>query len=53
MWIRTVDRPTLSEKTADYNRFSGNDMFALYRPLKTSEMEQVPSKPSKPQWPNV
>ena len=35
MWIRTVDRPTLSEKTADYNRFSGNDMFALYRPLKT------------------
>lgn len=35
LWIRTVDRPTLSEKTADYKRFSGNDMFALYRPLKT------------------
>jgi reductive dehalogenase len=33
-WIRTVDRPTLSEKTADYQRFSGNDMFAIYRPLK-------------------
>jgi len=35
MWIRIVDRPTLSEKTSDYKRFSGNDMFALYRPLKT------------------
>jgi len=33
-WIKTVDRPTLAEKTADYKRFSGNDMFALYRPLK-------------------
>jgi reductive dehalogenase len=29
-----VDRPTLGEKTAEYKRFSGNDMFALYRPLK-------------------
>jgi reductive dehalogenase len=34
-WIKVVDRGTLSEKTADYKRFSGNDMFALYRPLKT------------------
>jgi reductive dehalogenase len=34
-WIRTVNRPTLSETTANYKRFSGNDMFALYRPLKT------------------
>ncbi len=33
-WIKVVDRPTLGEKTADYKRFSGNDMFALYRPLK-------------------
>jgi reductive dehalogenase len=33
-WIKTVDRSTLGEKTADYKRFSGNDMFALYRPLK-------------------
>jgi len=34
-WIRVADRPTLGEKTVDYKRFSGNDMFALYRPLKT------------------
>jgi len=34
-WIKTVDRPTLSEKTADYKRFSGKDMFAIYVPLKT------------------
>jgi reductive dehalogenase len=33
-WIKVVDRPTLGEKTAEYKRFSGNDMFALYRPLK-------------------
>ena len=30
-----VDRPTLAERTADFKRFSGDDMFALYRPLKT------------------
>jgi len=30
-WIKVVDRPTLGEKTAEYQRFSGNDMFALYR----------------------
>jgi reductive dehalogenase len=34
-WIKAVNRPTLAEKTADYKRFSGFDMFALYRPLKT------------------
>lgn len=34
-WIRVVDRPTLGETNADYKRFSGSDMFALYRPLKT------------------
>jgi reductive dehalogenase len=34
-WIRVVDRPTLGETTADYKRFSGRDMFALYVPLKT------------------
>ena len=30
-----MDRPTLSERNTDYKRFSGNDMFALYRPMKT------------------
>ena len=34
-WIKNVGRPTLSETNADYKRFSGFDMFALYRPLKT------------------
>ncbi len=34
-WIRVVDRPTVGERTAAYGRFSGYDMFALYRPLKT------------------
>jgi reductive dehalogenase len=34
-WIKAVSRPTLGETNADYKRFSGLDMFALYRPLKT------------------
>jgi reductive dehalogenase len=34
-WIKAVGRPTLGETNADYKRFSGFDMFALYRPLKT------------------
>ena len=34
-WIKVVGKPTLGETTADYKRFSGFDMFALYRPLKT------------------
>ena len=33
-WIKVVDLPTLAEKTADYKRFSGKDMFALYPQLK-------------------
>jgi reductive dehalogenase len=33
-WIRVVNRPTLGETTADYKRFSGNDIFTIYRPLK-------------------
>jgi len=35
LWIRVVDQPTLSETNADFKRFSGFDMFSLYRPLKT------------------
>jgi len=34
-WIKTVDRPTLGETTADYKRFSGKDIFSIYMPLKT------------------
>jgi reductive dehalogenase len=33
-WIRVVSRPTLGETTADYKRFSGNDIFTIYRQLK-------------------
>jgi reductive dehalogenase len=47
-WIKVVGKPTLGETNADYKRFSGFDMFALYRPLKTQregagsfEAEQV------------
>jgi reductive dehalogenase len=34
-WIKIVNRPTLGETTADFQRFSGKDMFALYPLLKT------------------
>jgi len=34
-WIKVVRQPTLGETNADFKRFSGFDMFALYRPLKT------------------
>jgi reductive dehalogenase len=34
-WIKVVDQSTLCETNAAYKRFSGFDMFALYRPLKT------------------
>ena len=30
-----VDRPALAKRTADFKRFSGDDMFTIYRPLKT------------------
>lgn len=33
-WIRTVTQPTLGRRSADYKRFSGRDMFALYPQLK-------------------
>lgn len=35
LWIKNVNRPTLGDRGADYKRFSGNDMFALYSQLKT------------------
>jgi reductive dehalogenase len=34
-WIKVVGKSTLGETNADHKRFSGFDMFALYRPLKT------------------
>ena len=34
-WIKTVVRPTLGETNADYKRFSGKDIFAIYMQLKT------------------
>ena len=33
-WIRSVVRPTLGETNAEYKRFSGNDIFTIYRQLK-------------------
>ena len=34
-WVKSVDRPALGEKTADFKRFSGDNIFAIYRRLKT------------------
>ena len=34
-WVRTVDHPTLAEKTAAFGRFSGDNIFEIYRDLKT------------------
>lgn len=33
-WVKSVDKPTLSEKNSDFGRFSGDNMFQLYLPLK-------------------
>ncbi len=33
-WIRKVNHPTLGDKTAEFKRFSGANMFALYPQLK-------------------
>ena len=34
-WVKTVDRPTLGEKTAAFKRFSGDNIFEIYRELKS------------------
>jgi epoxyqueuosine reductase len=34
-WVKTMNRPTLGEKTADFKRFSGDNIFVIYRQLKT------------------
>jgi hypothetical protein len=34
-WVKAVDRPTLGETTADFKRFSGANIFEIYRQLKT------------------
>lgn len=34
-WVKSVDKPTLGETNADFRRFSGDNMFRIYRPLKT------------------
>jgi reductive dehalogenase len=33
-WVKTVDKPTLGETNSDFGRFSGDNMFQVYRPLK-------------------
>jgi reductive dehalogenase len=58
-WIKAVGLPTLGETNADYKRFSGFDMFALYRPLKTQregagsfEAEQISKAKRLIAWTN-
>jgi len=33
-WVKAVSRPTLGETTTEFERFSGADIFKLYRELK-------------------
>ena len=56
-WIKAVSRPTLGETNIDFKRFSGFDMFALYRPLKTQrdgagsfEAEQASTAKRLAEW---
>lgn len=58
-WIKAVGRPTLGETNVEYKRFSGFDMFALYRPLKTQregvgsfEAEQASKNKRLTAWTN-
>jgi hypothetical protein len=57
MWIEVVHHPTLEETNTAYKRFSGFDMFALYRPLKTQhdgagsfEAEQADKSKRLAEW---
>ena len=34
-WVNRVEKPTLGETNAHYGRFSGDNMFVLYKTLKT------------------
>ena len=34
--VKSIDKPTLGEKNSDFTRFSGANMFQIYRPLKTA-----------------
>jgi reductive dehalogenase len=34
-WVKAVDRPTLGQKTGEFKRFSGNNIFEIYKQLKT------------------
>ena len=34
-WVKTVERPTLGEKTGEFKRFSGKNIFEIYKQLKT------------------
>jgi hypothetical protein len=34
-WVKAVDRPTLGQKTSEFGRFSGNNIFAIHKRLKT------------------
>jgi len=33
-WVKAVDRPTLGQKTGQFKRFSGDNIFVIYRQLK-------------------
>jgi reductive dehalogenase len=59
-WVKTVNKPTLGEKTANFKRFSGDDIFVIYRQLKTQrdgagsfEAEQTAKAKRLAEWMRV
>jgi reductive dehalogenase len=58
-WIKKVRRPTLSEKNAAFQRFSGDNIFEIYKPLKAAregatafESEQAEKRTRLAKWMN-
>jgi reductive dehalogenase len=35
-WVKSVDHPTLGDKTAEFRRFSGDNIFEIYKQLITA-----------------
>jgi len=33
-WVKAVDRPTMGQKTSQFKRFSGDNIFVIYQQLK-------------------
>jgi len=58
-WIKKVRRPTIGEKNAAFQRFSGDNIFEIYKPLKEArdgagafESEQAEKRTRLAKWMN-